>query len=177
MRHIYLILGLLIALLGIVAFVWEAPLTAGATGLPHATIDGMKVGGDAAARLDALGNAPYFMQLIVIALVAILYDFSLPAHRRIRAARIGFTLLALAAAVVWTAIWFGYRAAVGGDEPAIVLGFPWPSTVAIWGVWGSMLAFDLFYVWGFRRFILHADDEAAFAALVAEMKADRGEGV
>lgn len=61
-----------------------------------------------------------------------------------------------------------------GQARQIVLGFPLPTALMVYGVGGAPLAFVLIYVLQFDRWILTPDDLERFEQLVQEKR--RGEG-
>ncbi len=173
MKIIHLIFALLLVIAGITIFVLTGEPPTGATGVPHPDVSGLSLGGDGAEKLSAIGRAPYYFQICVILLAASLLYLGVPPHRRDHLLRISFVAGITFALFVWIMLWGGYESYLLNGETTVVFGFPAPTNWMFWGIWGSFVAFDLFYVFAFRRYFLHPDDEAAFEALVREMEEER----
>lgn len=174
MKSIYIVLALLMVIAGITIFILTSPVPDGATGTPSIDISGIAQGGDGAAKLQAIGKAPYYFQCAVILLAGVLLYMGIAPHRRDRFLTVCFAAGTGFALFVWFMLYSGYQDYLLTGDTEIMLGFPVPTNWMFWGVWGSFAAFDLFYVIFFRRYFLPAEDEAAFEALVKEMKQDGG---
>lgn len=173
MKIIHLIFALLLVIAGITIFVLTGEPPSGATGTPHPEIAGLSLGGDGGGKLSTIGRAPYYFQISVILLASSLLYLGVPAHRRDRLLSVSFVTGISFALFVWIMLWGGYESYLLTDETTVLFGFPAPTNWMFWGIWGSFVAFDLFYVFTFRRYFLHPDDEAAFEALVREMKEEQ----
>lgn len=173
MKIIHLIFALLLVIAGITIFVLTGEPPIGATGTPHPDIPGLSLGGDGAEKLSDIGRAPYYFQISVILLASSLLYLGVPSHRRDRLLRVSFIAGIAFALFVWMMLWSGYESYFFSGDTTILFGFPAPTNWMFWGIWGSFVAFDLFYVFTFRRYFLHPDDEAAFEALVREMEEER----
>lgn len=175
MKPIHFVFVMLLAIAGVTIYILTSEPPANAAGLAHESIAGIRVGGDGAARLASVGNAPYYFQVCVIFLAAGLLYMGVPEHRRdglFRGLFVGATAYAL---FVWYKLYTSYEAfhSTGGAD--VVFGFPVPTNWFLWGVWSGFLIFDLLYVFAFYRYFLHPDDEQAFKELVAEVKAGKGD--
>lgn len=173
MKIIHLIFALLLVIAGITIFVLTGEPPSGATGMPHPEIAGLSLGGDGGEKLSTIGRAPYYFQISVILLASSLLYLGVPVHRRDRLLSVSFVAGITFALFVWIMLWGGYERYLLTGETTIIFGFPAPTNWMFWGIWGSFVAFDLFYVFTFRRYFLHPDDEAAFEALVREMKEEQ----
>lgn len=176
MKPIHLVLALLLIIASITIFILLSPAPDGATGAPHPDIAGMALGGDGAAKLSAIGKAPYYFQCAVILLSGMLLYMGVAPHRRDSLLKLCFAAGTGFALFVWFMLYAGYEDYLLTGETDIVFGFPLPTNWMFWGIWGSFAAFDLFYVVFFRRYFLPHDDEAAFDALVREVKQDGRQG-
>lgn len=176
MKIIHVVFALLLVVAGITIFVLTSEPPVGATGTPHPSIAAMSVGGDGAARLSAIGRAPYYFQIAVILLAGCLLYMGVARHRRDRALTLFFAAGVAFALFAWVMLYTGYEKYLTTGETIVFLGFPMPTNWMFWGIWGSFAAFDIFYVLFFRRYFLPEEDEAAFHALVEEMKAEGEEG-
>jgi len=166
--HIVFVLLLVIASITVFIFMSEPPI--GAAGVAHESIQGMSVGGDGAARLSSIGKAPFYFQAAVILMAVALLYMGVAEHRRDTRFRVFMVLGAAFALFVWYNLYSSYEAYLATGETEILFGFPVPTNWMLWGVWGSFVLFDLFFVFFFRDYFWPPEDEAAFKALVEEMK-------
>lgn len=174
MKAIHLAFACLLAIATITIFILMSEPPPGATGIAHDTISGMKLGGDGAARLETIGRAPFYFQLGVIAFAGTLLYIGVAERRRDKTLRAVLAIFTGFAMFVWFMLYSGYEAYLATGQTDVVFGFPVPTNWMFWGIWGSFVVFDLFYVFAFRRYFLPAEDEAAFQALVDELKAEEG---
>lgn len=174
MKIIHVVFALLLVIAGITVFVLTGEPPMGATGVPHPTIAGLLLGGDGTDKMATIGRAPYYFQISVILLAGSLLYMGVPEHRRDAMLKGCFAAGMAFALFVWIMLWAGYESYLATGETTVIFGFPAPTNWMFWGVWGSFVAFDLFYVFAFRRYFLHPDDEAAFEALVQDLDAERG---
>jgi hypothetical protein len=172
MKAIHLAFALLLAIAGITIFILVSDVPAGATGVAHPSIAGMKLGGDGAARLADIGMAPFYFQIAVIAFAGTLLYMGVAEHRRDLTLRLTLGGATGIAFFVWYMLYDGYQTFLATGHSDVVFGFPVPTNWMFWGIWGSFVIFDLFYVAAFRRYFLPFEDEAAFEALVVELKAE-----
>ena len=173
LKPIHLVFALLLVIAGITIFVLTSDVPPGASGAAHPTIAGLSLGGDGAEKLSTIGKAPYYFQVAVILLAGTLLYMGVPAHRRDRLLRVCFGVGIAFALFVWVMLYSGYEAYLATGQTRVVFGFPMPTNWMFWGVWGSFVLFDLFYMIAFRRYFLHPDDEAAFNELVKEVETER----
>lgn len=172
MKIIHVVFALLLAIASITFFVWTSEIPDSATGVPHPEIAGLSLGSSGSDKLSAIGDAPYYFQILVILLAGSLLYMGVPQQRRDTLLKVAFALGLLFALFVWGMLWGGYQSYLATGETTVIFGFPAPTNWMFWGIWGSFVAFDLFYVFAFRRYFLHPEDEAAFEALVREMEAE-----
>jgi len=171
LKPIHFVFLWLLVIAGITGFILLSDQPPGAAGVAHETIPVIKVGGDGAARLATIGRAPFYFQIATIFLAVSLLYMGVAKHRRDRRFRLlmaGGTAFAL---FVWYKLYTGYEAYLATGETDVVFGFPVPTNWLLWGIWGSFGVFDLFFVVFFRTYFWPKEDEAAFKALVAEVKA------
>ena len=176
MKPIYFVFLWLIVIAGITGFVLLSEPPIGASGMAHESIQSMSVGGDGAARLSAIGDAPFYFQITVILLAVSLLYMGVAEHRRDTRFRLFMAGGAAFALFVWYKLYTGYEAFLLTGETDVVFGFPVPTNWMLWGVWGSFAIFDLMFVFFFRIYFWPKEDEAAFEALVAELKAAKKAG-
>ena len=170
MKPIHVIFGLLLLMAGIILFILFSDVPINAAGQPHGEIAGMMVGGDGLARLATIGDAPYWFQMVMNLLIPALLYIGVPQHRRSGAFVAGLVACATVTIFVWHMLYSSYMDFLITGETAIAFGFPEPTNWKIWGIWLSMMTYNVLYVVAFRRFFLHPDDEAAFEKLVQELR-------
>jgi len=170
LKPIHFVFCLLLIIAAITGYILLSDPPVGAAGTAHASISGVNVGGDGAARLATIGRAPFYFQIAVILLAVSLLYMGVAEHRRDKRFRFLMAGGAGFALFVWYMLYSGYEAYLVTGEAEIMFGFPVPTNWMLWGIWGSFVVFDLFFVFFFRDYFLPYEDEAAFEALVAEVK-------
>jgi len=172
LKPIHIIFILLLVIAGIIVFILASDPPLNAAGMAHDSVAGLKVGGNGAERLTTIGQAPFYFQVCVILLAASLLFLGVPEHRR---DKLLYSLFATAtgyALFVWYSLISSYESYHVTGVTEVVFGFPVPTNWFLWGVWSGFVMFDLLYVFAFRRYFLHPDDEKAFQELVTSMKTD-----
>lgn len=76
---------------------------------------------------------------------------------------------------VWTWLVVAYRGYQSDPSPALFLALPAPTAIMLYVLWPMPLVFVIFFVAGFRRWVLTEDDEAEFERLVARRRARESE--
>ena len=176
MKPIHAVFLLLLIIAGITVYVFVAEQPTGVTGISHPVINGLSVGGPRDVQISQIGDAPFYFQIAVILLGGALLYMGIAPHRRDNGLRIFFLVGTAFAIFVWTMVYSGYEAYIATGTSPIVFGFPLPTTWMLWGIWGSFVVFDLFYVLAFRRYFLPEEDEQAFKDLMLELKRDQEAG-
>ena len=173
MRLMHAIFVLLLLLLGGLLALMALPEPAAVTGDAHPLVDGMRIGGDGLARLGGARWLIAGLQGIVILLVYALIALSVaPARRTARF----WVLLGVGCGLslaVWVAMVLTYFAVLEGRDPGELAGYPAATAFMLYGVFlaGSYLC--ALYSFGFRRFVLTEEDEAAYEALRARAAVPR----
>lgn len=177
MKPIHFVFLWLLLIAGITGYILLTEPPVGAAGVPHEAIAAMSVGGDGAERLKAMGRAPFYFQIAVTFLAVTLLYMGVAPHRRDARFRLLMAGGCVVALFVWVMLYTGYEDYLVTGEASIVFGFPVPTNWMLWGIWGSFVVFDLIFVFFFRDYFLPYEDEAAFDALVQEVKSGQnGEG-
>ena len=164
-----LLINLLIVL-GATIWIIFIPEPKDAIGVTHDSIAGMRKGGDGATRLSAIFVPTLLMQYGTLS--AILSLILLPLWRESQgksALAFVYSVLGLSVAV-WLAIMLTYRATFEGGGLPYFLGFPLPSALAVYAVWGVGLLLSFFYVFGFEKYVYTKEDRAGFEALLNEQE-------
>lgn len=174
MKPIHIVFSLLLVIAGITIYILTSEPPVNAAGGAHEAIAGISVGGDGASRLAAIGKAPYYFQVAVILLATSLLYMGVPSHRRDALFRGLFAAATAYALFVWYSLYNSYEEYHASGTTDVIFGFPIPTNWFLWGVWSGFVVFDLLYVFAFRRYFLHPEDEQAFRELVEEIQAEKG---
>ncbi|TNF82102.1 MAG: hypothetical protein EP301_12010 [Gammaproteobacteria bacterium] len=167
MRLIHLILLLLLAIFALLVSLLLSGNPEGATGMPHGQFTAMTVGGDGLARLGGMGWAICAIQVLTILLIHCLVALGINERHRSSAFWMLLGSSAVISLVIWMGMYLSYIRFLETGGAMMVLGYPLPTALAMFGVFlgGSYLC--VIYIWGFRRFIYPEEDEAAYEALRA----------
>lgn len=173
MRLIHVILALLLAIFGLLVVLLLAGDPAGATGQPHEQFSAMTVGGDGLARLGGMGWAMFAIQVLTILLIHSLIAFGINQRHRDSIFWVLLGSSMVISLVVWIVMYFSYIEFLQTGASTLVVGYPLPTALAIFGVFigGSYLC--VIYIWGFRRFVYTQADEASYEALRASAEQPR----
>lgn len=173
MQLIHAIFGLLLVILGLLIWLMLMPEPALATGGPHALFPAMNAGGDGLARLNGavqvvgwLGACCFLMMLLLTAL-------GVRAQRRDGLFWLLMSLVALVSQWVWWAMYYSYLDFLRTGDLQLMFGYPAATAWMLFGVWLSGALLCVIYIFGFRRFIFTAEDEAAYEALRSEAAVPR----
>ncbi|MGI9249727.1 MAG: hypothetical protein ACR2PR_00780 [Pseudohongiellaceae bacterium] len=155
-------------MLAILVAIFLAEPAVNAVGLPHPEIAGMRIGGDGAARLAAIGPLAFVFHCLILVLVAVFV--ALGVRERHRDGLFLFSVLGtflLQLFVCWQ-MWASHQQFMETGETIYVMGFPLTTAWMVYGVWASALPLAVLYCWGFKRYVYSAEDEQAFAELMAQ---------
>jgi len=172
-NEIYFILALLaviIIFLSLSLLKEEPPASSGS---PHTMINGMKAGGDGAARIHGLESSSFILYISCF-LVFIAFVIS-GVSRRYRSARfwIWTGLITIVFLFVFYNVFNSYMAFLSTGKVNMFMGFPGPTAWMIYGLWAGGALLALFYVVGFRKFIYTAEDETALQDILEDFPTER----
>lgn len=169
---IVVIFALCAAMALILSLILIAEPVSGAGGSAHPLFAGMRNGGDGLARLQHIGALGYAFQALLLALIIALSMLGVSErHRSARLRAYMIATLAFSLFILWRMVTTHLQFLHSG-ETQFFMGFPAPTAWAIYGVWAGAVPLMLIYVIGFRQYIYTAEDEAEFAALLAESRAN-----
>lgn len=169
MRLVWILSALLLAVaacLGIVMLTPEHPMS---TGADHPAFPAMRIGGEG-SRFASIAWPVLFLQVAVLSLMLCLAAIGIaPRHRTVGfwCALGGVGLLTIG---TWIAVFVSYTAYLETGATPFVWGYPLPAFLSVFGIFAAGGSFTVLFIAGFRRFIFPHEDEAAFEALVREMK-------
>ncbi len=72
---------------------------------------------------------------------------------------------------IWTWLMLAYRSSLGETAPNFFLALPAPTAIMLYVLWPVPVVFVGCFVFGFRRWVLTREDQAAFEQLVARRRA------
>ena len=166
MRPVLVLLGLLVSLLALCAFILYIPEPVNGHGMAHHTVDGMRQAGDMGQQNDPVFAAGYLLGVLIYLIIsALVYLGVQPAKRdgKLVLAHAAATLLVLG---MWSFLMYLFRQYLLSGDPMVIVAFPLPTLVMLLGVWIAPMSFSLIYVLGFRRWILTPEDEETFRKLL-----------
>ncbi len=177
MKISWITLGLLLALLAVVAGLWVVgPPEDGAfaSGTAHPTIEHMAIGGAGAAKHEKVFGLGIAFGILEIVLFSVC--LALGASRKERVGRMGL-LIAIGAALhvaTFLAIVVSYRSYLAGSE-TLYLGLPAPTAFMMYGIWWVPMYFILLYLFAFDRYVFNDADLRKFNEILD--RRDRREGI
>jgi hypothetical protein len=174
---IYVIFALCAAMTLLLLLILLAEPVAGAGGVAHPVFEGMRRGGDGAARLQHIGAYAYAFQALLLALIVALSTLGISErHRSARLRGYMISTFLFSAFILWRMV-ASHQQFLATGETTYFMGFPAATAWAIYGVWAGAVPLMIIYVAGFRQYIYTEDDEAQFNALLEETRAqDTQEG-
>jgi hypothetical protein len=131
----------------------------------------MTVGGNGVERFIPIQWAVFVFQCASLAVGPFLMALGVREERRTTLFKLlmaGSTVCVLAS---WAALFFSYKQFLDTGETGYFFGFPVPTAWMIYGTWISALSFISVFGLGFRVFVLPKEDEDAFTAYAAELRA------
>ena len=162
------------ALLIVIALVPEMD---GAIGLEHPDYPTMRAGGSAERHQPVLWLGSALGCLLILLLVALI---AFGARQRGRLRGLGRPLLIAGAGylAVWTAVVLTYRYVAGLEDAELFLALPAPTALMLYLLGPAPIAFSLFFVLGFKRWVFSDEDFAKYQRLLDEKPraADAPEG-
>lgn len=160
---VFLALGLVVALL-----ILAVPEADGERGRPHPEFTSMDQGGSGARHERLLGWGYVFGALSIVSIAAFT---ALGASRRNGSLRglgghlLWGTGLFLA---VWTLLMLAYRGNLRNQTGDLLLYFPVASALMLYLLYPVSTLYNIFFVTGFKRWVLSDDDHRSYRRLVAD---------
>lgn len=168
-------LSVVILALGVVqclllALIALTPLPDNPGGIAHSLYNGMRIGGDGAARYAPIADYAYWFQVIVLAQICFMIALGVKPARR---SPVFWTLLTAcfaAAVFVWTELIVSYERFLATGETGMLAGFPVATSWLVYAIWLAGWGLVAIYVFGFKRYIWSDDDQRAFETLVEQTR-------
>lgn len=148
----------------------------GATGSPHPEVPSMRVAVGGEKRYAPISAPTLILQTATLTAMVSLLLLPFKTPLRQHGMRLRLMLVLGLSVVVWLAINVSYERFLTGSQEMesliFIAGFPLPSALAVYAVWGVGLLLTFFFVFGFNRFIYKNEDKEGFEALLREHKGD-----
>lgn len=176
MKAITMLLVSLLIVLVAVIWILLTPEPLGAAGTAHPVIGGMRVAGDGAARYYGVMHPVFLLQIGTLAAMTSLLLLPFETGAKMKPMFVRLLCVFVLSAAVWLGILETYEQVLGSDgtleSMPFIGGFPLPSALAVYTVWGVGLSLTFLYVFGFDRFIYTQKDRERFEALLHEQADD-----
>jgi len=140
-------------------------------GSAHPEIAAMRQGGDGLARHGSILLPGWLLGCaIILCFSAVIHFGALRGHGREPLAALlkVATLLYLSC---WSWLVWAYRASLADAAPDLILTLPRPTAIMIFVFWPVSMLFNALFVIGFDRWVLTAEEDAAFQDLVERRRA------
>jgi len=159
-----------LALCGILLLIGLTPPVDNAAGIAHPAYDGMRAGGDGAARIEPIASLAFIFHVIVLAQFACFVALGVSEQRR---SGLFYLLIAgcyLLTLFVWWRLFASHQQYLNSGETQYFFGFPTATAWVVYGVYLSGVSFIALYVFGFKRFIWSDQDQETFQRLLDEQQ-------
>ncbi len=168
-KLIYVIFATVLLMAGILIAICLAESVPNGAGLAHAQFNGMRVGGDGAARLEHIGGLAFAFQALLLLLIVCLSALGVAEERRSPQlwAYMGGTLLF--SLFVWWQMYSGHQAFLETGVTSYFMGFPVATAWQVYGTWLGAIPLIILYSVGFRKFIFTDEDEMKYEALLEKI--------
>lgn len=144
-------------------------------GGPHPVYKGMSIGGEGGARLDGLWIEGLILYFATFLMAPMFMAFGIAEHNRNKKfwTYMG-SVTALNIVFAFLLIYF-YVDFLNTGETFMLLGFPAPTAMMLFGCWGTATLYTVIYIVGFDSFIFTPEDEKKFEELIAAKESNGGE--
>lgn len=168
-KLIYVIFATVLLMAGILVAICLADSVPNGAGLAHAEFNGMRVGGDGAARLEHIGGLAFAFQALLLLLVVCLAALGVVEQRRTMElwAYMGGTLLF--SLFVWWQMYSSHQAFLETGVTSYFMGFPIATAWQVYGTWLGAIPLIILYTLGFRKFIFTDEDEQKYEQLLEKL--------
>lgn len=168
-KLIYLIFTIVLLMAGILIAIYLADSVPNAAGLAHPEFNGMRIGGDGAARLEHIGGLAFAFQSLLLLLIVSLSALGVAEQRRNNElwAYMGGTLL-FNLFICWQ-MYSGHQNFMETGSTEYFMGFPVATAWQVYGTWLGAIPLILLYSLGFRKFIFTIEDEEKYNQLLANI--------
>jgi len=170
-KLIYVIFATVLLMAGILVAICLAEPVANGAGLAHPQFNGMRVGGDGAARLEHIGSLAFAFQALLLLLIVCLSALGVAEQRRSTElwAYMGGTLLF--SLFIWWQMYSGHQAFLETGVTSYFMGFPVATAWQVYGTWLAAIPLIILYSVGFRKFIFTDEDEQKYQQLLESIAA------
>ena len=170
-KLIVVIFATVLLMAGILIAICLADTVPNAAGVAHPEFNGMRIGGDGAARLQYIGGLAFAFQALLLLLIVCLAALGVAEERRSPElwAYMGGTLLF--SLFVWWQMYSGHQAFLETGVTSYFMGFPVATAWQVYGTWLGAIPLVILYTVGFRKFIFTIEDERKYEQLLEKLAA------
>ncbi len=163
-----LVLGIIMCL--VLVAVALSPAPENASGMAHATLPGVRIGGDGLARLDPIEHLGFLFQALMLVQAHLLAALGVADRKHTPAFMGGLTACLGVSLFVWFNLFDSYRDFLNTGETDYFAGFPVATAWQVYAIWVGGLSLVALYVLGFKKFIWSDADEEAFQEIVSDYR-------
>ena len=167
--EIYVVLALLLVITIFLGISISKEVSQATSNISHSEINGMKTGGDGAARIKGIETASFAIFAALFILMTVLITTGISKRYRTLKFWFGMGIITLIILFVWYRLFHSYMIFLKTGELKYYMGFPEPTAWMIFGLWGGGALYTLLYVIGFRRFIYTEEDEETLKNIVEDL--------
>ncbi len=144
-------------------------------GGPHPEYAGMSIGGDSAARLSGLWIEGLILYFATFIMAPMFCAFGVAEHNRTKKFWTYMGAVTVLNLFFAALLIYFYADFLNTGETFMLLGFPAPTAMMLFGCWGTAALYTVIYIVGFESFIFTPEDEKKFEALIAEKEKNGAE--
>jgi hypothetical protein len=172
-----LLFGAILALFALVSYLaWGTPALEGLGGYPHDELGTLRRGGSGVDRHGGILGLGWAFGVITLLNVTLLVAFGARQGERLRGLAKPLIAGFLANAAVFSWMMLAYADYLVEPGGALILGFPLPSAILLYLFYPLSAIFNVYFVIGFRRWVLTEEDEARYQELVGRIERRRSRG-
>lgn len=168
-KLIYVIFATVLLMAGILVAICLADSVPNGAGLAHPEFNGMRIGGDGAARLANIGGLASAFHALLLFLIVCLAALGVTEERRsieLWAYMGGTGLFSL---FVWWQMHSAHQAFLETGVTSYFMGFPVATAWQVYGTWLGAIPLIILYSLGFRKFIFTDEDEQKYEELLEKI--------
>ncbi|GJM13513.1 MAG: hypothetical protein DHS20C12_19160 [Pseudohongiella sp.] len=169
-KLIHVIFATVLLMAGLILAICLADTVPNAAGIAHPVFDGMRSGGDGAARLQYIGGFAFAFQCLLLLLIVCLCALGVDEKRRSIEfwGYIGGTLLF--SLFAWWQMYSNHQSFLETGVTGYFMGFPTATAWQVFGTWLGAIPLIILYSLGFRKFIFTDEDQEKYEDLLEKIR-------
>lgn len=167
---------LLIAMWIVTVITIQIPEVDGSRGTEHPTFANMSHGGSGIDRHAKVLWLNWAFGILTILILAVLIAFGARKKTALRGLERWLVMATIGCLFTWTWLVLSYRRYMTEDSHTLFVALPPPSAIMLYVLLPISVLFSIFYVVGFKRWILSDEDLADYEHLLARRKELRKQG-